>query len=103
MLDELPTIIRVRDEKNNRFVDFDIKNKSISILKSWSFANPTPNTVYSTTSGFVIYISDPNPDWGMGSGSQTITAGSTNFTSSNNVLSNGWVFKFIFFRPVIPN
>ena len=77
MLDELPTIIRVRDEKNNRFVDFDIKNKSISILKSWSFANPTPNTVYSTTSGFVIYISDPNPDWGMGSGSQTITAGST--------------------------
>ena len=77
MLDELPTIIRVRDEKNNRFVDFDIKNKSISILKSWSFANPTPNTVYSTTSGFVIYISDPNPAWGMGSGSQTITAGST--------------------------
>ena len=77
MLDELPTIIRVRDEKNNRFVDFDIKNKSISILKSWSFANPTPNTVYSTNSGFVIYISDPNPAWGMGSGSQTITAGST--------------------------
>jgi hypothetical protein len=77
MLDELPTIIRVRDEKNNRFVDFDIKNKSISILKSWSFANPTPNTVYSTTSGFVIYISDSNPDWGMGAGTQTITAGST--------------------------
>jgi len=77
MLDELPTVIRVRDEKNNRFVDFDIKNKSISILKSWSFANPTPNTVYSTTSGFVIYISDSNPAWGMGAGTQTITAGST--------------------------
>ena len=77
MLDELPLIIRVRDEKNNRFVDFDIRNKTISILKSWSFANPTPNNVYSTANGFVIYVSDIPSSWGMGSGTQTITAGST--------------------------
>ena len=77
MLNELPMIIRVRDEKNKRFVDFDIRNKTISILKSWSFSNPTPNTVYASANGFVIYVSDIPSSWGFGSGSQTITAGST--------------------------
>lgn len=33
MLDELPTIIRVRDEKNNRFVDFDIKTNLFPYLR----------------------------------------------------------------------
>lgn len=76
-LENLPLIIRVKDSVNNRFIDFNVKNKSISINKSWSFSNPSSNTIYASSQGLVVYISDPNSSFGYGSGSSTITAGNT--------------------------
>lgn len=86
-LNNLPLIVRVKDSINNRYVDFNVKNRSITINKSWSFSNPTPNTIYASSQGLVVYISDPNPGFGFGSGSSTITAGNTTLNVKTQCLA----------------
>jgi hypothetical protein len=76
-LEHLPLIIRVKDTVNNCYVDFNVKNQTISTTKSWSFSNPAPNTVYASSQGLVLYMSTPNSSFGMGSGGHTVVAGNT--------------------------
>jgi len=76
-LKTVPLIIKVKDEVNNRFVDFDVRNKKVSFSKTWNFANPTPNTIYGQNGGIVVYISSNSSSWGYGSPTHTITAGNT--------------------------
>lgn len=76
-LEKLPLIIRVRDSLNNCYVDFNAKTQTISITKNWSFSNPSPNTIYASSQGLVVYISAPNAGFGYGSGTSTINAGNT--------------------------
>ena len=76
-LSHLPMIIRYKDETNNRYVDFDIKKRTVELNKDWSFANPEPNTIYGESGGIVFYISQSSVGWGYGSPSSSITAGST--------------------------
>jgi hypothetical protein len=76
-LDKLPLIFRVKDTVNDRYIDFNVKNQSISILKNWSFSNPSPNTIYASSQGLVVYISTPNSGFGYGSGTSTIVAGNS--------------------------
>jgi hypothetical protein len=76
-MDALPMIIKYYDEKNDQYIDFDVKNRSVSVNKIWSFANPEPNTIYASGGGLVVYISSSSTNWGYGSPTHTITAGST--------------------------
>ena len=76
-LSDLPMIIRYKDETNNRYVDFDIRKRTVELNKVWSFANPEPNTIYGEGGGIVFYISESSVGWGYGSPSSTVTAGST--------------------------
>ncbi len=73
----IPLTIRYFDEDNSRYVDFDIKNRSVKFIKNWNFANPQPNTIYGSGSGLVIYISSSNTAWGYGTPTHSITAGNT--------------------------
>lgn len=77
----------MKDSVNNRFVDFDVKKQTISFLKNWSFSNPSTNTVYASSQGLVIYISNPNSSFGYGSGSSTVTAGSTTLNVQTQCLA----------------
>lgn len=76
-LKTVPMIIKVKDEVNNRFVDFDVRNKTVSFSKTWNFANPTPNTIYGQNGGIVVYVSSNTTSWGYGTPTHTITAGNT--------------------------
>lgn len=76
-MNSLPMIIKYHDEENDVIYDFDVKNRSVSIPKSWSFANPQPNTIYASGGGIVVYISSSSVGWGYGNPTHTITAGST--------------------------
>lgn len=76
-LDKLPLIIRVKDTVNDRYVDFNVKTQTISTVKNWSFSNPSPNTIYASSQGLVVYISAPNAGFGYGSGTSTINAGNS--------------------------
>lgn len=76
-LSNLPMIIRYKDETNNRYVDFDIRKRTVELNKVWSFANPQPNTIYGEAGGIVFYISETSVGWGYGTPSSSVTAGST--------------------------
>ena len=76
-LKTIPMIIRVKDEANNRYVDFDVRKKTINFNKTWSFANPTPNTIYGQGGGIVVYVSSSGLGWGYGTLTHTVTAGNT--------------------------
>ena len=57
-LSSIPMIIKYYDEDNDRFVDFDVRNRTVTFNKTWNFANPEPNTIYgSSAGGIVVYIS----------------------------------------------
>jgi len=73
----LPMIIKYYDEENDIYFDLDIQNRTVSRNKSWSFANPQPNTIYASGNGIVVYVSSSSVSWGYGSPTHTITAGST--------------------------
>ena len=73
----MPLTIRYFDEKNNRHVDFDVRKRTVSFNKVWSFANPQPNTIYASGGGFVIYLSSSSASWGYGTPTHTVNAGST--------------------------
>ena len=79
-LKTIPMIIRVKDEANNRYVDFDVRKKTINFNKTWSFANPTPNTIYGQGGGIVVYVSSSGLGWGYGTPTHTVTAGNTTLT-----------------------
>jgi hypothetical protein len=76
-LEHLPLIIRVKDTVNNSYIDFNVKNQTISTTKNWSFSNPVPNTIYASSQGLILYLSTPSNLFGMGSGSHTVVAGNT--------------------------
>ncbi len=76
-MNTLPMIIKYYDEKNDQYFDFDVRNRTVSVNKIWSFANPEPNTIYASGGGLVVYISSSSTNWGYGSPTHTITAGST--------------------------
>lgn len=76
-LSTIPMIIKVKDEVNNRFVDFDVRNQTVTFNKSWSFANPTPNTIYAQNGGIVVYVSSSSLGWGYGTPTHTVSAGNT--------------------------
>jgi hypothetical protein len=76
-LSAMPMIIKVKDEVNNRFVDFDVRNQTVTFNKSWNFANPTPNTIYAQNGSIVVYVSSNSAGWGSGSPTHTVTAGNT--------------------------
>jgi hypothetical protein len=86
-LEKLPLIIRVRDSVNHRYVDFNAKTQTISTTKSWSFSNPSPNTIYASSQGLVVYISTPNTSFGNGSGTATINAGNTTLNVQTQCLA----------------
>lgn len=86
-LKKLPLIIRVKDSVNNCYVDFNVKTQTISTIKSWSFSNPSPNTIYASSQGLVVYISTPNQGFGNGSGSSTINAGNTTLNVQTQCLA----------------
>lgn len=73
----MPLIIKMKDEKNNRFVDFNVKERTVSFNKSWNFANPQPNTIYAQDGSFVVYVSSTTFDFGGSSPSYTVNAGNT--------------------------
>jgi hypothetical protein len=76
-LQTMPLIIKVKDEKNNRFVDFDVRERTVAFNKAWSFANPQSNTIYAQNGGLVIYVSSSIFNFGSSSKTHTVTAGST--------------------------
>jgi len=76
-LKTMPLIVKIKDEENNRFIDFDVRNKTVSINKTWSFANPQPNTIYAQGSGLVVYVSSSTFGFGSSNSTSTITAGNT--------------------------
>lgn len=76
-LEKIPLIIKYYDEENNRTVDFDCKKRTVSFNKSWSFSNPTPNTIYSQGGNLVIYMSSSASNFGYGNPTSSITVGST--------------------------
>jgi len=76
-LKTMPLIVKIKDEANNRFIDFDVRNKTVSINKTWSFANPQPNTIYAQGSGLVVYVSSSTFGFGSSNSTSTITAGNT--------------------------
>ena len=76
-LKSMPLIVKIKDEANNRFIDFDVRNKTVSINKTWSFANPQPNTIYAQGSGLVVYVSSSTFGFGSSNSTSTITAGNT--------------------------
>jgi hypothetical protein len=73
----MPLIIKVKDEKKNRFVDFNVKERTVAINKSWSFSNPTSNTIYADNGALVVYVSSSVFDFGSSSTTYAITAGNT--------------------------
>jgi len=76
VLRSTPTIIRVFDEEKRRLVDFNITERSISLPKSWDFANPQSGTVYAEGGNAIIYFSSSDLTSSSGATS-TITAGNT--------------------------
>ncbi|MFM1773138.1 MAG: hypothetical protein RLZZ71_2280 [Bacteroidota bacterium] len=74
-----PIIIRVFDEEKKRLVDFNLEERSISLPKSWDFANPQSGTVYAEGGYAIIYFSSSDLTSGSGATS-TITAGNTSLT-----------------------
>jgi hypothetical protein len=76
-LKNTPLTIKYFDATNNRYVSFDCKSRKVTFSKSWSFANPEPNTIYGDGSGLVLYMSSTSFDLGSNSSSYQITAGST--------------------------
>jgi hypothetical protein len=76
-MSKIPLTVHYFDEKNNRHVDFDVRKRTVTFNKSWSFANPQPNTIYGSGGGLVVYLSSSSTNWGYGSPTHTITAGST--------------------------
>ncbi len=76
-LNTMPLIIKIKDEVNDRFIDFDIRNKTVSINKTWSFANPQTNTIYAQGSGLIVYVSSSVFGFGTNNSTSSITAGST--------------------------
>ena len=86
-IDKLPMTIRYFDEKNNRHVDFDIKNRTVEFNKSWNFSNPQTNTIYAQGGGIIVYVSSSSIlGWGMGSGQTTSTVTAGNTTLNVNTL-----------------
>lgn len=73
----MPMIIKVKDEVNNRFIDFDVKNRTMSVSKSWSFSNPQPNTIYAQGGGLIVYVSSASFGFGSSSSTSSVTAGNT--------------------------
>jgi hypothetical protein len=73
----MPLIIKMKDEKNNRFVDFNVKERTVTINKSWSFSNPTSNTIYADNGALVVYVSSSAFDFGSSSTTYGVTAGNT--------------------------
>ena len=77
-LSSIPMIIKYYDEDNDRFVDFDVRNRTVTFNKTWNFANPEPNTIYgSSAGGIVVYISSGATSWGYGTPTHSVSAGST--------------------------
>lgn len=76
-MNTLPMVIKYYDEESDQYFDFDIKNRTISKSKVWSFSNPQPNTIYASGGGLVVYISSSSVGWGYGSPTHTVTAGAT--------------------------
>ena len=76
-LKKMPLIVKIKDEKNNRYIDFDVRNKTVSINKTWSFANPQPNTIYAQGNGLVVYVSSSTFGLGSSNSTSTVTAGNT--------------------------
>ena len=73
----IPLSINVIDEVNNRVVEFNVRERTISCNRSWNFANPTTNTIYGQAGGLTVYVSSSSVGWGSGSPTHSITAGST--------------------------
>jgi len=71
-----PTIVRVFDEEKQRLVDFNLRERSIGLPKSWDFANPQSGTIYAEGGYAILYFSSSDLTSGSG-GTSTITAGST--------------------------
>lgn len=82
-----PLIIKMKDEKNNRFIDFNVKERTISFKKSWSFSNPQTNTIYAQDGYFVVYVSSSAFDFGSSSSTYAITAGNTSLNVKTICLS----------------
>jgi hypothetical protein len=76
-LQTIPLIIKVKDEKLNRFVDFDVRERTVSFNKAWNFANPQSNTIYAQNGGLVIYVSSSVFNFGSSTKTHSVTAGST--------------------------
>lgn len=76
-MSSMPLTIRYFDEEKNRYVDFDVRKRTVTINKSWSFANPQPNTIYGSGGGLVVYVSSSSSNLGYGTPTHTINAGST--------------------------
>lgn len=73
----IPMTINVIDEVNDRVVEFNLKDKTIVCNRSWSFANPTINTIYGQAGGLTVYVSSNSVGWGSGAPTHSITAGNT--------------------------
>ena len=73
----MPLIIKVKDEVNNRFLDFDVRNRTVSICKTWSFASPQTNTIYAQNNSLVVYVSSSIFNFGSSSSTSSVTAGNT--------------------------
>jgi hypothetical protein len=76
-LKSMPLVVKIKDEENDRFIDFDVRNKTVSVSKTWSFANPQPNTIYAQGSGLVVYVSSSTFGFGSSNSTSTINAGNT--------------------------
>jgi hypothetical protein len=76
VLKNTPTIVRVFDEEKRRLVDFNLRERSISLPKTWDFANPQSGTIYAEGGYAIIYFSSSDLTTGSGATS-TITAGNT--------------------------
>ena len=74
---KMPLIIKVKDETNNRFLDFDVRNRTVSICKNWSFSSPQINTIYAQNNSLVVYVSSSTFDFGSTSSTSSVTAGNT--------------------------
>jgi membrane-bound inhibitor of C-type lysozyme len=83
----MPLIIKMKDEKNNRFVDFNVKERTVAFNKSWSFSNPQSNTIYAEDGYFVVYVSSSAFDFGSSTTTYAVTAGNTSLNVKTICLS----------------
>ena len=83
----IPMIIKIKDEKNNRFVDFNVRDRTVMFNKSWSFSNPQSNTIYAQDGYFVVYVSSSTFDFGSSSATYSVTAGNTSLNVKTICLS----------------